>query len=185
MRIEIVRELDPDDPKLEIPWLGPPGRTLRYRDLKRHPREIERLAECRRHTALRAVPRALNRPGAKFRTAKCDVWTTTRLAEDERLDFNLPCKAGSYLDLVFERRAFRQRLNVHLRLAERLSRALKPFRARAQMEIVVRRCLFHPRNYWGYALTLFLHAYGETAAKAKKEQARALEALRGAFGKIV
>jgi hypothetical protein len=184
VRTEIVQELDPGDARLEIPWAGPAGRALRYLDLKRFPREMARLPECRRQPALAGLLRALNRPGSKFRTAKCDVWTTSRLAEDERLDFKLPFKAGCYLDLVLERAALRKRLNAHRRFAERLSQALKSFRARAQMEIVVRRCLFHPGDYWGYALTLFLHAYGETAAKAKREQARALEALRGACEKI-
>lgn len=127
--------------------------------------------------------RTLNRPGSKFHTAKCDVWTTRRLADDERLDFRLPCKAGAYLDLFFERPAFRRLLKPHLQLAERLVQRLKPFRARAQMEIVVRRCLFHPRDYWGYALTLFLHTYGETGREAKREQARALEVLASAFGR--
>lgn len=181
MRTEVVQELDPGDARLEIPWRGPRGRALRYLDLKRFPREIARLPECRRQPALAVLLRAINRPGSKLRTAKCDIWTTSRLAEDERLDFELPFKAGGYVDLVFERPEQRKRLNAHLHLAGRLSKGLKTFRARAQMEIVVRRCLFHPQEYWGYALTLFLHAYGETAAAAKQELARVLEVLSSAF----
>ena len=181
MRIEIVRELDLDDDQLEIPWTSPSGSALRYVDLKRFPEKIRRLPECRGYPALGALLSKVNAPGSNLRTAKCDVWKTTELAQDERLDFKLPFKTGGYVDLVFERAELRARLGAHLRFGKKLARALRRFPVQGQMEIVVRRCLFHPPEVRGYALTLFVHAYGTSRTEAKAEWGRALAALGDAL----
>lgn len=181
MRVEIVHELELDDSRLEIPWASDRDSSLGYRDLKAFPEETGTLPECRAYPPLAAFLRRLNRPRFPLRTAKCDVWQTRQLAEDERADFQLPWKTGSYVDLVFESKALRRRLSPHDRLAEEARRGLKSFRAQAQLEIVVRRCLFHPQEVWGYALTFFLHAYGSTARQAQREWSRALPRLASAL----
>ena len=176
MRIEITRELDADCDALEVPWASPSEPCLRYLDLKLHPGEIAKLPECQLFPALADCLARVNAPSSPLRSAKCDVWCSTDLAEDERLDFNLPFKTGSYLDVVFDDLVLRRSVDAHAGLAEELQRSLRELRVQAQMEIVLRRCFFHPEETWGYALTLFLHAYGSTQAEATAEWSRALAA---------
>ncbi len=180
MRIEILQELDADDARLEIPWASPHPK-LRYWDLKCFPHQIARLPECRKFPPLILLLRKINAPGSNLRSAKCDAWSTTELAEDERLDFKLPFKTASYVDVVFDRGGRPPRLKAHLQFARVVQAKLRTFRVQGQMEIVIRRCLFHPEELWGYALTFFVHAYGSTPGEAKKEWTRALKALAEAL----
>lgn len=184
MRVEIIEELESGDPTLEIPWASTQDPHLRYIDLKLFPEKIESLKECRRYPPLAGLLRKVHGAGSVFRTTKCDVWTTTQLAEDERLDFGMPFKVGSYVDLVFERVRLNSRLQPQLRLGEKLGLFLRPCRVQAQTEVAVRRCLFHPKDRWGYYLTIFLHAYGATRSEAKKEWGRAIDSLGDALVKI-
>jgi hypothetical protein len=158
MRVEIVQEIDPGDDTLEIPWANPEDTRLRYVDLKAHPASIDQLEECRRFPPLGSFLRQVNSPGSSFRTAKCDAWTTTDLTDDERLDFQLPFKVGSYVDLFLDRPEFNAVLEHQLQLGEKLRQALASLRVQAQLEVCIRRCLFHPEERWGYYLTLFTHA---------------------------
>lgn len=184
MRVEIVKELDPGDDALEIPWASPTQPDLRCIDLKAHPEEINRLQECRNYPALAHFLRKLNSAPSPFHTAKCDVWTTTDLAEDERLDFNLPFKVGSYMDLLFDDPDLTSQLEAHLEVGERLGEHLGKLRLQAQMEICIRRCLFHPEERWGYYVTLFVHAYGATPQEAEEEWNRAMDAAGNALAGI-
>lgn len=184
VRIEILQELDSDAARLEFPWAGPPRSGLRYVDLKRFPEKIGALPECRSFPLLRSLVSSVNAAESPIRTVKCDVWTTHKLAADERLDFRLPSKTASYVDVVFDRPGLRTRLDAHLRFAEKTQRALRAFRVRGQMDIVVRRCLFHPRKRWGYALTFFVHGYGATRAEATQQWGRGLSALTKALARI-
>jgi len=184
MRVEIVKEIDPGDDTLEIPWASPDHARLRYVDLKAHPALITQLEECRRYAPLADFLRKVNSAGSVFRTAKCDAWATTELTEDERRDFQLPFKMGSYVDLVFDRSEFNGALEHQLQLGEKLCQALAPLRAQTQLEVCVRRCLFHPQERWGYFLTLFTHAYGADADEAAQEWRRTLEAEGEALARI-
>lgn len=181
MRVETLCELEADDPKLEIPWSSPRNPRPRYVDLDRFPEKIDELAECRRYPVLADLLRKVHSKGCGVRTAKCDVWVTTKLAEDERLDFPVPVKAGSYIDLFFVSSRLNSRLEPHLRFGRKLERYLRPCRVQAQAEVAVRRCLFHPRERWGFYLTIFVHAYGSTRAEAKKEWNRAIDCLGDAL----
>jgi hypothetical protein len=183
VRIEITQELEPDDDALEVPWAGPADPSWRYWDLKLFPEKIAELPECRAFPALRACLAKINSPSSTVRTAKCDVWRTTDLAKDERMDFNLPYKTGSYLDVIFDDVELRKERDACVRFAENLRSRLSALRAQAQMEIILRRCLFHPEEAWGYALTFFVHAYGSTPAEAVAEWRRAMEALGEALAK--
>jgi hypothetical protein len=184
MRVEVLKEIDPGDDTLEIPWASPENPHLRYVDLKAHPALITQLEECRRFPPLADFLRKVNSMGSSFRTAKCDVWATTELTEDERVDFQLPFKTGSYVDLLFDRSEFNSALGYHLQLGEKLRQALATFHASAQVEVSVRRCLFHPEERWGYHLTLFTHAYGADGDEAAREGGRALDALGEALAGI-
>ena len=177
MRVDTSQELDSGDATLEIPWEDPSGPEVCYVDLKVHPEAIDRLAECRRHPSLAELLRHINAPESIFRTAKCDVWETTELAEDERLDFGSAYKVGSYVDLLFDKEEMKSDLHAHRQLAERVQEAVKGLRVQAQLELVVRRCLFHPEERWGYYLTIFAHAYGAVPAEAQGQWKLAMAGL--------
>jgi hypothetical protein len=174
VRVEVVRELDPCDHILELPWAASDNSAPIYVDLKRFPGRVDELKECRRHPALRELLRLLNRPRTALRTVKCNVWKTSKLAEDERADFNLAFKVGAYLDVVLEDPTLRAQLTPHVRWAAKIARSLAPARLRAQIEIVVRTCLFHSEKEWGYALTVFVHGYGSSWDEAESEWGGAL-----------
>lgn len=182
--MEIIQELEPDDPSLEIPWASPNNARIRFIDLKKFPKKLEHLEECRKYPPLASLLRQVNAAGSALRTAKCDVWSTTKLAEDERLDFDMRHKIGSYVDLVFDSNRLNSHLESQLQLGKKLEKVLGRCRIQAQIEIAVRRCLFHPKERWGYYLTIFVHAYGATRAQAKKEWGRAVDSLGDALSKI-
>ena len=52
MQFEIIRELEQDDPKLEIPWADAEDPSLRYHDLKARPERIDSLVEVLRYPLL-------------------------------------------------------------------------------------------------------------------------------------
>ena len=178
MRVEILQELDPDDATLEIPWVSADDPTLAYIDLKTFPARAGELDECRNRPVLGSLLRAINRPDSLLRSAKCHVWITHDLAEEERWDFDFPVKVASYLDLLFDSPDMNANLGPHLRLAEEIERGMKEARLQAQMDIAVRRCLFHAQETWGYYLTLFVHAYGATENEAETAWTLALSNLR-------
>jgi hypothetical protein len=177
MRVEVVRELDPDDPKLEVPWASPNEPQVGYVDLKRFPQKVEEVTECRQFPPIAGLLRGINRPASLFRSAKCDVWRTGELTEDELSDFALPFKVASYVDLLFDRAGLNSDLALHFQLGGRIGQSLKRLRVQAQIEIAVRRCLFHPDERWGYYLTIFVHAYGVTNHDAEAQWNRTIDAL--------
>jgi len=178
MRVEILQELGPDDARLEIPWASADDPTLAYIDLKTFPDKAEELDECRSRPVLGSLLRAINRPDSLLLSAKCHVWITHELAEEERWDFDFPVKVASYLDLLFDSPDLGANLAPHLRLAEEIERGMKETRLQAQMDIAVRRCLFHAEENWGYYLALFIHAYGATENEAEAVWTLALLNLR-------
>jgi len=178
MRVEILQELGPDDARLEIPWASADDPALAYIDLKTFPDQAEELDECRSRPVLGSLLRAINRPDSLLRSAKCHVWITHDLAEEERWDFDFPVKVASYLDLLFDSPDLNANLVSHLRLAEEIERGMKEARLQAQMDIAVRRCLFHAQENWGYYLALFVHAYGATENEAETAWTLALLNLR-------
>ncbi len=184
LRVDLHQEIEPGDATLEIPWSDPVNPHRSYLDLKAQPELGELVEECRDHPALADFLRQVNSSRSPFRTAKCDVWATTELAEDERRDFDLPQKVGSYVDLLFDSAPSSSRLETQLELGAYLERRLAGLRVQAQLDICVRRCLFHPEERWGYYLTLFTHAYGTSREEAAREWARALAAQGQALEEI-
>ena len=184
VRVEVIQELEPGDPSLEIPWASPDNARVRFIDLKKFPKKLEHVKECRKHAPLALLLRRVNAAGSALRTAKCDVWITTKLAEDEQVDFDVRYKIGSYVDLVFDSNRLNSHLESHLRFGKQLEDVLTPCRIQAQMEIAVRRCLFHPKERWGYYFTIFVHAYGATRTNARREWDRAVDSLADALSII-
>ena len=177
MRLEILKELEQDDPKLEIPWASPEDPNLRYQDLKTHLELIPELEEVLEFPALGPFLQTLNAGDSVFRTAKCGVWSTQELSEEERAELGEAHKLGVYVDLVFEVEEFNFAVEHYLRLGEKLGGILASAEGSAQAEFAIRRCIYLDKNSWGYYATLFLHAYGKTSAGATGEGTRALEAL--------
>ena len=169
MRFEILKELEQDDPKLEIPWSSPQDTDLRYQDLKAHPELIPHLEEALEFPALGHFLQTWNTPDSLFRTVKCGVWSTQELSEEERGELGQAHKLGAYVDLVFERGESNFALDRYLRLGEKLERTLAGAEGCAQVEFAIRRCLYHAKDSWGYYATLFIHAYGKTPAAASRE----------------
>lgn len=179
MRIELSQELDFDDPRLEVPWTNPANPEHGYVNLKEFPEEVGRLEECLKYPGLGRLLREINAPGSALQSAKCDAWTTHELSADERLDFNLPNKMGSYVDVVFDPPEINLELSHHLGLGERVAQILRSLRVQAQGEIVIRRCRLEGKL--GYASTIFIHAYGSTVQEAGEEWRRAMEGLGAAL----
>jgi hypothetical protein len=181
MRVDISQEIDADNPILEIPWIDPLNSQRRYVDIKASPETIADLWECREFPALGEFLRVVNSRQSVFRTAKCDVWETTDLADDERLDFGLPCKVGSYVDLLFDDPELNCRLETYRQSAESIAERVREVRVQAELEIIIRSCLFHPEERRGYYLTIFAHAYGKTPLEAAAHWEITLEALAKAL----
>jgi hypothetical protein len=131
MRVDLRQETEPGDPVLEIPWSDPDRPACRYIDVKRHPEGAIELEECRRYPALGQFLLRVNSPESSFRTAKCDVWATSELELEERLEFAMPCKVGSYVDLMFERADLSSRCEPYKNLAEGLTQRLNTSRWRS------------------------------------------------------
>ena len=184
MRVDLNQELNPGDDTLEIPWSDPANPQRRYVDLKAQPELVEFVEECREHPALADFLRQVNSSRSPFRTAKCDVWATTDLAEEECRDFDLPQKVGSYVDLLFDSAPSSSRLETQLELGAHLECRLAGLHVQAQLEICVRRCWFQDGDRWGYYLTLFLHGYGSSHEEAVREWGRALAGVQKALGGI-
>jgi hypothetical protein len=183
MRVEITEETDPCDSTLEIPWSDPADPGRHYIDLKGNPSAADNLEECKRYPALGRLLRQANAMHSPFGTAKCDVWATEELTEEERA-FHLPHKVGSYVDLLFMRAELNASLETNLRLAQSITVHLRSVRLSADLEICARRCLFLREERWGYYLTVFTHAYGATPQTAEQEWTLATEALAKALGEV-
>lgn len=180
MRVEITQETDPDDSTLEIPWSDPADPGRRYIDLKENPAAADNLEECKRYPALGGLLRQANAAHSPFGTAKCDVWSTEELTEEER-DFRLPHKVASYVDLFIRGPELNGSLETNLRLAQNIAAHLRSIRLSAELEICARRCRFRREDRWGYYLTVFTHAYGATPQTAEQEWNLAMEAVAEAL----
>lgn len=169
MRVETGQETDPGDPVLEIPWADPDNPASSYIDVKRRPEAAMELAECRRFPALGQFLMRINSAAMPFRTAKCDAWATTDLDLEERIAYPLPCKVGSYVDLLIDRADLNSRVEPYQKLGALLAQRLNDSTARAQIELLIRRCLFTLEDRPGYYATMYIHAYGANPQEAESE----------------
>ncbi len=140
-------ELGPpsEDATLELPWDSGDPNGPRYLDLRRDPELLQFVSEAVEFPELGDFLRALNSKASLFQTAKCDVWMTDELSEEEEI-YGAECKVGCYVDLVFSEEQPEARLSFfrHEDLARSLADLLKKAPdVSAAAEMVVRRCYYH------------------------------------------
>lgn len=174
---------------------GPPDETVLRAN-------VASIPEARQFPALGRFLVAVNSPESQWQTAKCDVWASEAGAAEYAAEnlYSLGFEQHCYVDLVLaaEAASLRPSLEDHRLLAQELAQLLEADTAlEATAEIVVRRCYFHHRGEGleseavesavesnaeseveseaGYCLTLFLAAYGSSAAGAAECGERAMD----------
>jgi hypothetical protein len=168
-----------ESPVLAVPWHDDDGR-IAYIDLRAQPERIGEIPEARENPVLAHVLARLNALESPWATAKCDRWP---LDEDDlqaaalHLDLDgAQAGIGSYIDLYHRDAAKFASLEDHRDLLQRLTRAAeKSGPPAAMLELTLRHCIAEGAE--GYAITAFLHAVGEDAARAQTNWEAALAAL--------
>jgi hypothetical protein len=204
-------ELGPpgEDATLELPWDSGVARGPRYLDLKRQPELLPLVEEAVRYPELAEFLKTLNSRTSAFTTAKCDVWSTDQLNEEEQI-YGAEWKLGSYVDLVFAEEHARDRFSYfrHEELARALAMLLKKApELPAACEVIVRRCYYHEvplpsaasgkaasrgvpstaqaghetRLQSGFYLTLYIFGYGDDEEAARERWAVALRLVANAL----
>jgi hypothetical protein len=176
-------ELGSDDPVLEFPWVDESGR-LTYVDLKAHPERIVDVSEAQASPELADFLGALNAPTSTLLTAKCDLWTTNELTEQEKY-YQAKIKFCSYVDILFVEEADRRVFAKHEEFVKSLARVVSNSEAAGRplavvAEFIVRRCWFHSASgsastvggsagelQEGFYVTFYLFGYG-----AEEEEGR-------------
>ena len=190
MQTVFLVELGEGADRLEIPWASPDTPANRHYDLKAHPDLLDQIAEAQANPPLRRFLQAVNAPESFFATAKCNTWRTEAFTDAERATFPVHpersrraarTKFASYVDLVFAPPPFNFHRQHYEQLAERLAQQLAPEPAAARVELCLRHCYYHPRQSWGFYLTIFLYGYGGQQAEAEREWAAGLAALAQAL----
>jgi hypothetical protein len=185
-------ELGADDPVLEMPWASPDG-SLRWQDLRRHPKLIPQLAECNAYPELVEPLRALNSHESPVLTAKCDAFVPEPTEAAEEL-FGSWRMVG-YIDLVFATPAALDQINdfshdhadfdfaLHEKFARNLCARINDHPENAEtnaaVELVVRRCVYKTAcessdSRDGFYVTAYVIGYGETAEEARRHWGAAL-----------
>ncbi|MBZ5490695.1 MAG: hypothetical protein LAO76_07170 [Acidobacteriia bacterium] len=141
MQTDFSVELGGDAPALEIPWRSDdPG--VRYYDLKMHPELVLQIPEARAYPELTSFLSRINAAGFPLATAKCDVWSSSKVAPEEEIFGDR--KLVSYVDLIFIDESDRYSFEKHEAFVKELCRLLghAPEIA-ATVELVVRHCYYH------------------------------------------
>jgi hypothetical protein len=141
MQADFSVELGGGAPALEIPWRSDdPG--VRYYDLKTHPELVLQIPEASHYPELAAFLLRINAAGFPLATAKCDVWSSSKVAPEEEIFGDR--KFVSYVDLIFVEGSDRYSFEKHEAFAKELCRLLghAPEIA-ATVELVVRHCYYH------------------------------------------
>jgi hypothetical protein len=188
MQADYSVELGREDPALELPWRSEDG-TRQYHDLKRHPELIAQITEATNSPELSAFLIRINAAGFPLQTAKCDTWHSREILPEEEV-FGAAGKFVSYVDLVFEADEPRLSLETHESLAKNLSSLLKrtPEMA-ASIELVIRRCYYHPdakpdESLSGFCITTYVSGFGEDEPEARKPWSIALTLLQHALVQV-
>jgi len=178
MQADYAVELGRDNAALEIPWRSEHDGVLYY-DLKGHPELVGQIPEAAALPELSAFLTRINAPGFPLATAKCDVWFTRELSEEEEI-FGASAKFVSYVDLVFADDEPRLSLERHEAVSKTLCELLKRApEIAAAVEFVIRRCYFHAagnpdESANGFAITDYVSGFGEDEAEARKRWSIAL-----------
>jgi len=196
-------ELGADDPVLDFPWTAEAASdvsplagsdvlnnvanaaTLRFYDLKSDPALIDQIPEAQSSGELRNFLLRVNAAGFPLQTAKCDHWFTHEISDEEEF-FGVPCKYGSYVDLLFTNPGLQLSFPSHEEFAETLCNLLKLAPdMKASAEVMVRRCFYathadavsnqdadSPAS--GYYFTVYVSGFGETEASGRQQWGIAL-----------
>jgi hypothetical protein len=165
-------DLGEDSPTLVVPWASDDG-TLAFIDLAQNPSLLDEIPETR-DPALRRALAALNAADLPWATAKCDLWTTQELDEEEEL-FGADWKHASYLDIYLRN----PEGQMDFATAEQQMRKWVQHLRRIPVEpasaaIILRACAIResPGFYW----TLYVSGFGDTGIIAHSAWAEALDA---------
>ncbi len=191
MQAEYAIEVGGDAPALELPWASDDG-AVRYFDLRTRPELLLEIAEAQRFRELGEFLAIVNSPTSLLGTAKCDVWATHELSEEEAA-FGASLKLASYVDLVFAH-AGRTSLPQHEEFARAICGLLsKAPEIPSAAEFVIRRCYFHdaaagarpgpPRadSDDGYCITFYLAGYADDEADARQRWTIGLKLVQNAI----
>src|SRR4051812_29854674 len=110
-------ELGREDEALEFPWASAEEDGARYYDLRHHPELLLNVAEAYHPTEMGEFLASANSSASIFETAKCDVWSTEEMNEDEEI-FGAACKAAAYVDVIFSEQPARFGREAHEQLAQ-------------------------------------------------------------------
>jgi hypothetical protein len=185
MQVDFAVELGRDDETLDFPWEAPGG-DLRYYDLKRDSRALEKIQEATRVAELRDFLIAVNSQSSILESAKCDTWSTTDINPEEEI-FHLPWKFGSYVDLLFSDQAARFSFERHETFLKQITGLLQRVpEIPDSAEFMLRRCFYHERDdvREGYYVTFYLFGFGEDEVKARQQWGIALKLVTGAIAQL-
>jgi hypothetical protein len=180
-------ELGREDAALEFPWPSPDEDAPRYYDLKRHPELMLNVTEAYHPVEMGEFLASVNSTSSIFESAKCDVWFSEELNEEEEI-FGAACKAAAYVDLIYTDNSVRFDQEAHEQLAQRMCKllALVP-EISASVEFALRRCYFHHDNDVtkdsdaGFYLTVYVSGYGDDAPEAWQRWGIALKLVENAL----
>ncbi len=177
-------ECTAQDPILVVPWNDPGGKTG-FVDLRSVPRDFDTVAEAEQHPPLMQALRALNATRSPVFTAKCDAWPMDA-AELKQLHLHLdahhddaPAGFASYIDAVWREHSLFSSFHRQEQMLRRLTRLAAPLhRPCAALDCVLRPALLDLDGAReGYAVSLYVKAFGHNAQAAYKEWAAALAAV--------
>lgn len=171
-----------NDPLIEVPWQDETS-GLRYCDLRVSADEqaarIASLPEAVASSALAGALRLLNAPDGLLMTSKCDRWA---LDDEERAELADAIDAetaasgwGSYMDVLMVHAVPRADFLLHEEWARATAmRCAALDQPAARLDVVVRPSQVH--GEWGYGLSLYVYAAGDSALAAERAWAAVLEA---------
>ena len=164
---------------LELPWTSPGG-EVQYRDLKRQPELLALIPEAVTFPELRDFLASINSDSSLFETAKCDVWSTAEILPEDEI-FNLPCKVGCYVDLLYSdlrRFSFPEYESLVKRWTKLLRTAPD---VPSSVEFIVRGCYFHSEERNGFYITMYVFGFGEDESRARRQWAIGLQLVANAI----
>lgn len=168
MQAELSVELGADDPTLAVPWSDTES-ARKFVDLRQNPDALESIEEAR-FSEMHDCLAVLNAPPSALQTAKCDVWFSEELTEEEAV-FGASCKFASYVDAYFQLPAPRRSFPMHEAFGKRMVELLKRApEMQAAFEAIIRAAHFESAGqvHEGFYFTLYLHGYGDDEKEARQ-----------------
>lgn len=145
MQADFSVELGRGAPALEIPWCSDDPQ-VRYYDLKNHPELVQQIPEVVAYPELGGFLSRINAAGFPLATAKCDVWSSSEVAQEEEIFGDR--KFVSYIDLVFIEHGDQRSFEKHEAFAKELCRLLSHApEIAATVELVIRHCYFNQEGF--------------------------------------